>query len=127
MPEPMTDEEVMEALPKELHKLYFYADACQVEHDEAADTMKLCRLLAEKVRELRDVDRVLSEECPTDELHCGCVPALRREIERLREAIMARVKPCDPTTDYDACSGSCALCHHADLCRALHPEPQEKT
>ena len=27
---------------------------------------------------------VMAEECPTDEVHCACVPVLRAEIERLR-------------------------------------------
>ena len=29
---------------------------------------------------------VMSEKCPSDEMHCTCVPVLRREIARLREA-----------------------------------------
>lgn len=28
-------------------------------------------------------ERVMNEQCPTDEKHCGCVPILRAEIERL--------------------------------------------
>lgn len=30
--------------------------------------------------------RVINEECPTDEVHCTCVPFLRMEIERLNKA-----------------------------------------
>jgi len=27
---------------------------------------------------------VLSEDCPTDEKHCGCVPILKSEVKRVR-------------------------------------------
>ncbi len=29
--------------------------------------------------------RVINEKCPTDEKHCTCVPALRRQIDRLKD------------------------------------------
>ena len=29
----------------------------------------------------------MSENCPSDEIHCTCVPVLRREVARLREIL----------------------------------------
>jgi hypothetical protein len=36
-----------------------------------------------------DAEKVLNEQCPSDEHHCSCVPHLRMEIDRLR-------RPCKP-------------------------------
>jgi len=47
--------------------------------------------------------RIMEERCPSDEDHCTCVPILRRENERLREALgeyghhkpRCKLDPCD--------------------------------
>jgi hypothetical protein len=44
--------------------------------------------LATELQDIRDGNRIiLDEKCASDEVHCGCVPVLRREIGRLREAL----------------------------------------
>ena len=35
-----------------------------------------------------DVKRVLDEKCPTDERHCGCVPILRKQINKYQKALI---------------------------------------
>lgn len=55
-----------------------------------ADTIDELRARAERaearLQEYQDdTARVLSEQCPTDERHCGCVPILRKEIARLSD------------------------------------------
>jgi len=40
------------------------------------------RYIIEDYRE--GIAKVLDEKCPSDEVHCGCVPILRQEIERLK-------------------------------------------
>lgn len=46
---------------------------------------------AELEAELQDIKdsyrHVMEEKCPTDEVHCTCVPALRAEVARLRKAL----------------------------------------
>ena len=44
--------------------------------------------LARQNMELQEkYQRIVAEECPSDEKHCGCVPALREEIGRLKSAV----------------------------------------
>ncbi|MES0385793.1 MAG: hypothetical protein ABUJ98_14560, partial [Hyphomicrobium sp.] len=39
---------------------------------------------AEELADIRDGERkILEEKCAGDEKHCGCVPTLRKEVERL--------------------------------------------
>jgi hypothetical protein len=41
-----------------------------------------------ELADIRDAHiRVMSEQCPTDEIHCTCVPTLRRELAELQERI----------------------------------------
>jgi hypothetical protein len=41
--------------------------------------------LADELQDIRDSEQtILDEKCASDEVHCGCVPTLRGEIERLR-------------------------------------------
>jgi hypothetical protein len=46
---------------------------------------------------------VMSEKCPTDEVHCTCVPHLRAEVERLEDALREKEGA------LDACSMRVAL------------------
>jgi hypothetical protein len=54
--------------------------------------------LLDEVEELRvwrsdvedDFRKVTSEACAADELHCSCVPHLRKKVEQLKEAIYAQ-------------------------------------
>ena len=34
---------------------------------------------------LEGAKRVMSEDCPTDEKHCACVPTLRRELAKVTQ------------------------------------------
>jgi hypothetical protein len=44
--------------------------------------------LREELADIKDGNRIiLDEKCASDEVHCGCVPVLRGEVERLREAL----------------------------------------
>jgi Asp-tRNA(Asn)/Glu-tRNA(Gln) amidotransferase C subunit len=46
------------------------------------------RQLVDEVADWRDTQkRIMAEDCAPDEQHCTCVPVLRREIERLRDAL----------------------------------------
>jgi hypothetical protein len=49
--------------------------------------------LIELTNELEDIRNsekfILAEDCPQDEKHCGCIPTLKREVERLREALVS--------------------------------------
>ncbi len=58
-----------------------------VRHYELVPSEELERLRAE-LADIHDQHRrVMSEKCPTDEVHCTCVPVLRREVERLERAL----------------------------------------
>lgn len=46
-------------------------------------TARIAELEAELADYREDFRRVLSDECPTDERHCGCVPILRARIAEL--------------------------------------------
>jgi hypothetical protein len=62
------------------HKTIKQGDACQLRVELRAAQAELA--------DRRDSDqRILSEQCPSDEQHCACVPTLRREVARLREAL----------------------------------------
>jgi hypothetical protein len=56
---------------------------------ESADEIERLR---EELADIRDGNRtILDEKCASDEVHCGCVPTLRGEVERLRnQDIVAR-------------------------------------
>jgi hypothetical protein len=44
--------------------------------------------LREELADIKDGNRIiLDEKCASDEKHCGCVPVLRGEIERLRAGL----------------------------------------
>ena len=44
--------------------------------------------LADELQDIQDGNRIILEEkCASDEVHCGCVPTLRGEIERLKGRI----------------------------------------
>ena len=47
--------------------------------------------LTEELEDWRDnACRVLAEECAPDEMHCSCVPVLRRRIAELEAALAAK-------------------------------------
>ena len=47
----------------------------------------LVERLCETLQDIRDGERIILEEkCASDEIHCGCVPTLRGEIDRLMKA-----------------------------------------
>jgi hypothetical protein len=52
-----------------------------------ASIPELCHTIIALYVELEDIRdahiRVMSEQCPTDEVHCACVPILRRERARI--------------------------------------------
>jgi hypothetical protein len=51
-----------------------------------AEKMRLLEILAENEEYHL---AIMTEKCPTDEVHCTCVPTLRAENKRLREALEA--------------------------------------
>jgi hypothetical protein len=53
-------------------------------NDVLGDAIKVL----DELQDIRDGERtILDEKCASDEVHCGCVPTLRKEIEKLREAL----------------------------------------
>lgn len=47
----------------------------------------LVERLCEELQDIHDGERIILEEkCASDEIHCGCVPTLRKEIVRLTQA-----------------------------------------
>ena len=52
---------------------------------------ELRQQLADKTEELDDWReghrRVMSEDCPSDEKHCACVPTLRRELAKVKPVV----------------------------------------
>lgn len=67
--------------------------------------------LAEELLDFKQsAERVLSETCPSDERHCGCVVYLRAEIERLRKVIDLRDDAIESyATLYDKASALCGF------------------
>ena len=57
--------------------------------------------------------RVLNEDCPPDEAHCTCVPHLRAEVARLREALI-------PFAHFGRCFEAKPLNGLADTVYAIH-------
>ena len=53
--------------------------------------LELYERLEQAEAELEDIrdahTRVMSEQCPADEVHCACVPILRRELAELWEKV----------------------------------------
>jgi len=46
--------------------------------------------LAEELADIQNSQRIiLAEDCPTDEVHCGCVPTLRDELESTRMQLIS--------------------------------------
>jgi hypothetical protein len=44
--------------------------------------------LREELADIRDGEQtILAEKCASDEVHCGCVPTLRKEIERMQNIL----------------------------------------
>jgi len=63
---------------QEIAKLKAERDELKDERDE---------LLVERAEAVEIHSRIMSEQCPTDEQHCTCVPALMAEVERLNKAV----------------------------------------
>jgi hypothetical protein len=81
--------EWFETVRKEIEQIMFERDTLQVALTNKDEELKCLRLLNETLTEsLRDRDaafsKVMNEQCPSDEHHCTCVPALRAEIAQLR-------------------------------------------
>jgi hypothetical protein len=81
----------------EYNNIHLRAAARRIERLEA-DYAELCKLYDSECEAHREAlddlayrnqsdRRVLADECPADERHCGCVPTLRREVERLRAIV----------------------------------------
>jgi len=91
----------------------------------AADKIDALRAENERLKGViadyrQDIARVLDEQCPTDERHCGCVPILRAEIERLRGAldsagdvIASVVACCTYGSEAQAKAGAYGISHEA--------------
>ncbi len=74
------------------------ARAASDDDSRSSRVVRLCEYAAEqqqraeeaedRLAEIREQNRmVLEGRCPSDEVHCGCVPVLRAEIERLKSMI----------------------------------------
>ena len=66
----------------DLEKVRELADAARIEGFIAYSSAIM--QLAAELQDIRDSEQtILAEKCANDEKHCGCVPTLRGEIERL--------------------------------------------
>ena len=68
------------------------SDLQKIRCDEIKATIAQKDAEIERLREIIDdyresISKVLDDRCPADECHCGCVPILQNEVERLREAL----------------------------------------
>ncbi len=55
--------------------------------EQLHQALKETACLRETLQDIRDGERIILEEkCASDEIHCGCVPTLRGEIDRLMKA-----------------------------------------
>lgn len=69
--------------------------------DQTGRLRKETTQLVDELQDIRDSERIiLDEKCASDEVHCGCVPTLRREIERLREALGELIGWCKTYMEY---------------------------
>jgi len=93
----------IEALRAENERLKAEVERLQISEVEQIarniSEMRAIQVRAENERLTKALDdyhatfeRVMNEQCPTDEKHCGCVPILRAEIERLRGALEGYAK-----------------------------------
>ena len=60
------------------------AEIGKLRHELEKARAEVADLEEERAEAVELHSRILSEQCPTDEYHCTCVPTLRAEIERLR-------------------------------------------
>ena len=71
--------------------------ALEEERDKWIKTVNELRSMYVTVKEeLDDINaahkQVIEDRCPTDEMHCGCVTFLRREIKKLQQQIAEGTK-----------------------------------
>ena len=79
---------------------------------------KRIKELESKLEEWENIKKfVLSEDCPTDEVHCGCVIILKKRIKELEAALKEII-----LTQPIACDGA----HQGDYACDLHKEIAEK-
>lgn len=82
-------------LERELNEANEAVSAWQNESLQSRATIKLLSESTSELTELRewkaDVEeshkRIMSERCPTDEVHCTCVPVLKAELTELKRQI----------------------------------------
>ena len=83
--------EWLESMPWWKELPYAQLEAKLLAHQEnEGDECPLCQLEAE-LSDIKESHRiVMDEKCPSDEVHCTCVPVLRAENEALRELWLER-------------------------------------
>lgn len=68
---------------------YTSVDAVEMVNEIAENSEsyeKLARKAESKLADIHDSEKfILSEDCPNDEVHCGCVPVLKRKFAELRK------------------------------------------
>ena len=75
---------------KEIEALYALARNHAFEDSDSVviDLLGEIEKLKDTVEDYRSsYERVASDQCPTDERHCGCVPILRQEIAKLKKDV----------------------------------------
>lgn len=88
-----TDEFISNELKEiNIHRRYYaLSDRIEKYTDNYWDALKYIRDLMKIEERYNDLveglEKIKDDKCPSDERHCGCVPVLRLEIERLSEKI----------------------------------------
>ena len=79
--------EMLDSICWELESLGYRPNGYGGAENALTVTRKVVAEITTLRNELADIQNsertILAEDCPTDEIHCGCVPTLRGEMERL--------------------------------------------